>query len=194
MLFLLYVLLLVYFLFFFEEYGRVAAEERAYRYNLIPFLEIRRFWIYREQLGVLAVFSNIFGNVIGFIPYGFILPVIAHKCRSPSPAQNSPPAPGWSAVRRRAMPAIRCSAALSIVVRLHVPLVFPSKYDAGFLFGLIAADKPILSIWICLYYNRSHGFCKGVSPLLLAERQIFSLNFMQFLTDTKWLAVSALLF
>ena len=82
MLFLLYVLLLVYFLFFFEEYGRVAAEERVYRYNLIPFLEIRRFWIYREQLGVLAVFSNIFGNVIGFIPYGFILPVIAHKCRS----------------------------------------------------------------------------------------------------------------
>lgn len=64
MLFLLYVLLLVYFLFFFEEYGRVAAEERVYRYNLIPFLEIRRFWIYREQLGVLAVFSNIFGNVI----------------------------------------------------------------------------------------------------------------------------------
>lgn len=60
----------------------MAAEERVYRYNLIPFLEIRRFWIYREQLGVLAVFSNIFGNVIGFIPYGFILPVIAHKCRS----------------------------------------------------------------------------------------------------------------
>ena len=82
MLFLLYVLLLVYFLFFFEEYGRVAAEERVYRYNLIPFLEIRRFWIYREQLGVLAVFSNIFGNVIGFIPYGFILPVILDRMRS----------------------------------------------------------------------------------------------------------------
>ena len=82
MLFLLYVLLLVYFLFFFEEYGRVAAEERAYRYNLVPFLEIRRFWIYREQLGVLAVFSNIFGNVIGFIPYGFILPVITNRMRS----------------------------------------------------------------------------------------------------------------
>jgi hypothetical protein len=44
------------------------------------------------------------------------------------------------------VPAIRCSAALSIVVRLRVPLAFPSKYDAGFLFGLIAADKPILSI------------------------------------------------
>ena len=82
MLFVLYVLLLIYFLFFSEEYGRVAAEERKYRYNLIPFIEIRRFWIYREQLGVFAVVTNLLGNVIGFIPYGFILPVIARKCRS----------------------------------------------------------------------------------------------------------------
>ena len=98
MLFVLYILLLIYFLFFSEEYGRVAAEERVYRYNLIPFVEIRRFWTYREQLGVFAVVTNLFGNVIGFIPYGFILPVrrawrtehnrpvistvIARKCRS----------------------------------------------------------------------------------------------------------------
>ena len=66
LLFILYVLLLVYFLFFSEEYGRVTAEERVYRYNLVPFVEI----------------TNLFGNVIGFIPYGFILPVIAHKCRN----------------------------------------------------------------------------------------------------------------
>lgn len=77
MLFVLYILLLIYFLFFSEEYGRVAAEERVYRYNLIPFVEIRRFWTYREQLGVFAVVTNLFGNVIGFI-----LPVIARKCRS----------------------------------------------------------------------------------------------------------------
>lgn len=82
MLFVLYILLLIYFLFFSEEYGRVAAEESIYRYNLIPFVEIRRFWIYREQLGVFAVITNLLGNVIGFIPYGFILPVIARKCRS----------------------------------------------------------------------------------------------------------------
>ena len=81
-LFILYVLALIYFLFFSEEYGRVAMEEREYRYNLIPFVEIRRFWVYRKQLGFLAVFTNLFGNVIGFIPYGFILPVIAHKCRN----------------------------------------------------------------------------------------------------------------
>ena len=66
MLFVLYILLLIYFLFFSEEYGRVAAEERVYRYNLIPFVEIRRFWTYREQLGVFAVVTNLFGNVIGF--------------------------------------------------------------------------------------------------------------------------------
>ena len=51
-------------------------------YNLIPFVEIRRFWIYREQLGTFAVFSNIFGNVIGFLPFGFILPVIFRRMNS----------------------------------------------------------------------------------------------------------------
>ena len=75
-LFVVYVLLLLYFLFFSEAYGRVAEAEREYRYNLVPFVEIRRFWVYRDQLGLFALFTNILGNVIGFIPYGFILPVI----------------------------------------------------------------------------------------------------------------------
>ena len=43
-------------------------EERQYRYNLIPFVEIRRFWVYRKQLGLMAVVTNLFGNVIGFLP------------------------------------------------------------------------------------------------------------------------------
>ncbi|MDC7291157.1 VanZ family protein [Blautia schinkii] len=81
-LFVIYVLLLMYFLFFSEEYGRVAEAERAYRYNLVPFVEIRRFWIYREQLGIFALFTNIFGNVLGFIPFGFILPIINRHMRS----------------------------------------------------------------------------------------------------------------
>lgn len=81
-LFIVYVLLLIYLLFFSEEYGRIADVEREYRYNLIPFVEIRRFWIYRSQLGAFAVFTNIFGNVVGFIPYGFILPIIHRSLRS----------------------------------------------------------------------------------------------------------------
>lgn len=81
-LFVLYVLALIYFLFFSEEYGRVAMEERQYRYNLVPFVEIRRFWVYREQLGFWAVFTNLFGNVAGFLPFGFMLPVISGKMRS----------------------------------------------------------------------------------------------------------------
>ena len=80
--FVLYVLILVYLLFFSEGYGRVVDAEREFRYNFVPFVEIRRFWVYRDQLGMFAVFTNIFGNVIGFIPYGFILPVITHRCRN----------------------------------------------------------------------------------------------------------------
>ena len=76
-----YLVLLVYFLIFSEEWGRTFLEGE-YRYNLVPFVEIGRFWIYRKQLGMFALITNLFGNVIGFIPYGFILPVIAHKCRN----------------------------------------------------------------------------------------------------------------
>ena len=47
-LFFLYLVVLTYFLFFSEKYGRTA--EREFSYNLTPFLEIRRFWNYREIL------------------------------------------------------------------------------------------------------------------------------------------------
>ena len=81
-LFCLYIILLVYFLFFAEGYGRVPLQEREYRYNLVPFQEIRRFWIYREKVGFLAAFLNLAGNVIGFLPFGFIVPVMHKKMES----------------------------------------------------------------------------------------------------------------
>lgn len=80
--FVVYVLLLIYVLFFAEEYGRLGTMERGYRYNFTPFAEIRRFWIYREQLGRYAFLSNIAGNIIAFLPFGFILPIIAGRMRS----------------------------------------------------------------------------------------------------------------
>lgn len=81
-LFVLYMLLLLYFLFFSEEYGRVAEAEREFRYNIIPFVEIRRFWVYRRQLGLLALMTNICGNVVGFVPYGYILPVVSRRMQN----------------------------------------------------------------------------------------------------------------
>ncbi|MCR1842869.1 VanZ family protein [Murimonas intestini] len=80
-LFLLYLALLIYFLFFAESYGRTNTE-RVYSYNLIPFLEIKRFFQYREQLGAVAFITNIFGNVLAFVPFGAILPVINRRTRS----------------------------------------------------------------------------------------------------------------
>jgi glycopeptide antibiotics resistance protein len=78
-LFILYLLLLLYFLFFSEWYGRKNWIEEDYRYNLILFKEIKRFWVYREQLGMQAVLLNIVGNVAGFLPFGFILPILCRK-------------------------------------------------------------------------------------------------------------------
>ena len=81
-LFVVYMGLLVYFLFFAESYGRAAELTREYRYNLIPFVEIRRFWTYREQVGTMAMMLNIFGNVAGFVPFGYILPVLSDRLRN----------------------------------------------------------------------------------------------------------------
>ena len=71
-LFILYVLALIYFLFFSEEYGRVAMEERQYRYNLTPFVEIRRFWVYRRQLGFCgSIYESVWkcGRISAFRVY-----------------------------------------------------------------------------------------------------------------------------
>ena len=79
--FLAYLALLIYFLFFAEEYGRQYAGGGEYRYNLIPFTEIRRFWVYRRQVGTMAALLNLGGNVAGFMPFGFLLPVLSSRLR-----------------------------------------------------------------------------------------------------------------
>ena len=79
-LFLAYLALLVYFLFFAESFGRVS-ENRDYAYNLELFKEIRRFYTYREQLGMKACLQNVFGNVVAFTPCGFLLPIVSRRGR-----------------------------------------------------------------------------------------------------------------
>ena len=81
-LFILYMGMLVYFLFFAESYGRAGEMAREYRYNMIPYVEIREFWKYREQVGNFAMILNIFGYVVGLVPFGYILPVINDRFRN----------------------------------------------------------------------------------------------------------------
>lgn len=79
-LFVLYIAFIMYFLTFSELYGR-SGVTLEYRYNLVLFREIRRFWEYREQLGMFAVFTNLFGNVLIFVPFGFVMPVACRNKR-----------------------------------------------------------------------------------------------------------------
>ncbi|SET84286.1 VanZ like family protein [[Clostridium] aminophilum] len=73
-LFFAYLILLVYIMFFSDALGRGPHED--YSYNLVPLREIRRFYEYRKTLGFGAFFLNTYGNVICFLPFGFILPII----------------------------------------------------------------------------------------------------------------------
>lgn len=75
LLFGLYILLLIYFMFFAEQWGRSLLESE-YRYNLVPFREIRRYLQYYRQIGAARVFLNLAGNVLGFVPFGALLPTL----------------------------------------------------------------------------------------------------------------------
>lgn len=78
LLFYLYIILLCYFLFFSEHYGRNYLT-MEYRYNLEFFKEIKRFIRYRELLGMETFVVNILGNVLAFAPFGFLLPLLNRK-------------------------------------------------------------------------------------------------------------------
>ena len=71
-LFLSYLMLLMYFMFFSEMLGRTDGS-RIFSYNLQPFKEIMRFWKYREVLGYQAVFWNLGGNILCFMPFGYFV-------------------------------------------------------------------------------------------------------------------------
>lgn len=80
-LFLLYLILLVYFLFFAEEFGRTTRPQDTYAYNLGPFKEIRRFWVYRDVVGLKSFLLNVIGNIVGFVPAGFFLPIVSRRSK-----------------------------------------------------------------------------------------------------------------
>jgi len=79
-LFVLYIIFVFYFLLISEIYGRTG-EMKDYHYNLVLFQEIKRFWNYRKQLGIFATATNLLGNVLIFLPFGFFM-AMASKYRS----------------------------------------------------------------------------------------------------------------
>lgn len=81
-LFLLYLLLLFRLMFFSEMEERGLLVKEAYTYNLTPFLEIRRYVFFGKKIGRKGVLLNLFGNIIGFMPFGFFLPVISMRARN----------------------------------------------------------------------------------------------------------------
>lgn len=70
----IYVGIVVYFVLFSDRLGRVDGYS-TYRYNLVPFGEIRRFIQYRDYVTTGAFILNLIGNLLVFFPVGFLVPI-----------------------------------------------------------------------------------------------------------------------
>lgn len=75
-LFIIYLVIMVYFLFFCERFGRVPSDE--YHYNLDPFAEIKRYIRHIQDIGYFYVIINLVGNVVCFMPLGVVLPILSN--------------------------------------------------------------------------------------------------------------------
>ena len=65
LLLILYGCVVIYFVLFSDRLGRGDGYS-TYRYNLVPFEEIRRFIIYRNYVSAGAFLLNLFGNLLVF--------------------------------------------------------------------------------------------------------------------------------
>lgn len=79
--FVLYGFLMLYFLFFADAMGRLSGDTSSYGYNVVLFREIRRYVENWERIGLWTVWINLGGNVLGFVPLGFLLPFLKNKYR-----------------------------------------------------------------------------------------------------------------
>lgn len=79
-LFVVYLAVLIYLLLFAKLMGREQIG-RTYSYNLELFKEIKRFLNNTGTLGIRSVLLNLVGNVIGFMPLGFLLPLAFPRVR-----------------------------------------------------------------------------------------------------------------
>lgn len=72
--FALYLLALLYLVFVLDR-----VEHSEYQYNLVLFDEIKRYIKYRNIVGNRLFITNIAGNIVGFIPFGLMLPFMSNK-------------------------------------------------------------------------------------------------------------------
>lgn len=79
--FLIYIAAMAYFLFFSEELNRTGMEAAKYHYNLKLFKEIRRAYWCLNHGTPQYFFLNVIMNIVAFMPFGFILPIISQKNR-----------------------------------------------------------------------------------------------------------------
>lgn len=75
----LYIAVLIYVCFLSEDYGRDVVTS-YYRYNFIPFKEIRRFYIYRDVVGIRHS-SPIYLVSTGIYAFGFFMPILRLRLR-----------------------------------------------------------------------------------------------------------------
>lgn len=72
-LFAIYIAFLLYFLFFSDMFGRTVTYP-DYRYNFKPFAEIIRYFNQVRAISLSLFLINILGNILIFVPFGFLLP------------------------------------------------------------------------------------------------------------------------
>lgn len=79
-LFLIYMAGMIYFLFGSDMLNR-NVPSGSYRYNLKPFKEIRRCFYCLHNNNVRYFILNFCMNIVAFIPFGTVLPIIQEKSR-----------------------------------------------------------------------------------------------------------------
>lgn len=80
---LIYLIILSYFLFFAEGFGRTG-ERTAFSVNLLPFKEIIRCFRFYDSLPKGFFLTNFVGNIIAFIPFGFLFAsLLSYRKRFP---------------------------------------------------------------------------------------------------------------
>lgn len=80
--FFIYLLLLFDLVFLSAEFGRTNAEVLRYqKVNFVPFSTIKKYVSVMGNPDPSLFMTNIIGNIVAFLPFGFLIPVLVEKLR-----------------------------------------------------------------------------------------------------------------